>query len=158
MLDTIRRRPLLWSAVAALLTLLLHSAGEPHPYLLADNRHLAFYAWRRWFGHPTLRLTLVPASLATLSLLAAGSAGRPFLGRLALAAGTVVVLVPQRLLEFRYFIVPFLLLRLQLRPPGAVGCLAECVTYAVVNAAVLWLFTVKTFMWEDQEGLQRIIW
>ena len=158
MWDQVRRRPVLWSLLAVCLAVLLQSAGPPHPYLLADNRHLAFYAWRRWLGHPWLRLTLVPASLATLALLGSGCAGRPLLSRAALAAGTAAVLVPQRLLEFRYFIVPFLVWRLQLRPPGAAACLAECVLYASVNAAVLWLFTVRTFTWEDQPGTQRIIW
>ncbi|XP_037068601.1 putative Dol-P-Glc:Glc(2)Man(9)GlcNAc(2)-PP-Dol alpha-1,2-glucosyltransferase [Pollicipes pollicipes] len=74
------------------------------------------------------------------------------------SADEVAALVPQRLLEFRYFILPFLLLRLHLRPPGALACLAECALYATVNAATLYLFTVKTFTWEDQPGLQRIIW
>ena len=158
MVDTVRRRPLLWSALTAGLALLLASAGAPHPYLLADNRHLAFYAWRRWLGHERLRLTLVPAALATLVLLSAGSGRRPLLARVALAGGTALVLVPQRLLEFRYFIVPFLLARLQLRPAGGAACLAECALFAAINAAVLWLFTVRTFAWEDQPGLQRIIW
>ncbi|KAF0305638.1 putative Dol-P-Glc:Glc(2)Man(9)GlcNAc(2)-PP-Dol alpha-1,2-glucosyltransferase [Amphibalanus amphitrite] len=158
MLATVRARPALWAALAAGLALLLQSAGAPHPYLLADNRHVAFYAWRRWLGHRTLRLTLVPVSAATLALLAAGGARRPLLQRAALAAGTALVLVPQRLLEFRYFIVPFLLWRLQLRPPGGAALLAECALYAAVNAAVLYLFTVKTFTWDDQPGVQRIIW
>ncbi|CAD7925506.1 unnamed protein product [Amoebophrya sp. A25] len=38
-----------------------------HPFLLADNRHLTFYIWRRAFGVPVIRIVACPF-LATISV------------------------------------------------------------------------------------------
>lgn len=41
-----------------------------HPYLLADNRHLAFYVWKRIFGHDIMRRAVIPTyGVAAVTLL-----------------------------------------------------------------------------------------
>jgi ABC-type spermidine/putrescine transport system permease subunit I len=42
-----RRCALIVFAVAGVLGVLVYHFSEPHPFLLADNRHYTFYLWRR---------------------------------------------------------------------------------------------------------------
>ncbi|CAD7928503.1 unnamed protein product [Amoebophrya sp. A120] len=43
-----------------------------HPFLLADNRHLSFYAWRRVFSKPPLRIVACPLAATAATLLYLG--------------------------------------------------------------------------------------
>ena len=89
-----------------------------HPFLLADNRHVTFYAWRYVLGrHWAVRYALVPGYLLLGWLLypriwRAQGALRAFF----LFACVGLVLVPTPLLEPRYFTLPALLLRLHAPP------------------------------------------
>ena len=91
--------------------------------------------------------------------------------KLVLPVCLVVAVVPQLLLEFRYFILPYIffrlptplvptkLSRLQVRPTS-VRCLAvETAMMVVVNLATLALFLYRPFTWESEPGvLQRFMW
>lgn len=70
-----------------------------------------------------------------------------------------VSLVPQKLLEFRYFLVPYLLLRLH-SPQGSLLCLVlEQLALLSVNALTLHLFLYRPFPWPDSAlGPQRFMW
>ncbi|BGP58367.1 hypothetical protein JCM8202_001868 [Rhodotorula sphaerocarpa] len=89
-----------------------------HPFLLADNRHYAFYLWRRVINvHPVARYALVPGYFVVARLLwiHLAAAGKMSLSTLVLGLGaTCAVLVPTPLLEPRYFLTPLLILRLYL--------------------------------------------
>lgn len=110
-----------------------------------------------------------PAASATLTLLPT----------LFFTAATALTLVPSPLIEPRYFIVPFVLLRLHLRPrPGSPSpsptasrmttlrrrrLLVELACYVAVNIATIWLFVYKPFRWpaprtQDETGLMRFMW
>ena len=68
-------------------------------------------------------------------------------------------LTPQLLLEFRYFVVPFLFYRLQLRPVSWHKLAAETAIYAAVNATTIALFVLKPFRWEHEpDAVQRFMW
>ncbi|GJN94016.1 hypothetical protein Rhopal_007079-T1 [Rhodotorula paludigena] len=92
-----------------------------HPFLLADNRHFAFYLWRRVINvHAFARYALAPGYLlaATLIWHALAEAGTMSLSTFILFVGaTVAVLVPTPLLEPRYFLLPLIILRLYLASP-----------------------------------------
>jgi alpha-1,2-glucosyltransferase len=87
---------------------------------------------------------------------------------------TAVVLVSTPLVEPRYFIVPFVLLRLH-SPPAATSppkrqtpagarvshpswLDLELAYYMLINAATVWLFLNVKFKWEGWEGWQRFMW
>ena len=71
----------------------------------------------------------------------------------------LLVLVPTPLIEFRYYILPFLFYRLHIRLPGAFPLLGEVALYALINVATLWLFISKPFVWNDHPNeLQRFMW
>ncbi|BGP11613.1 glucosyltransferase [Rhodotorula toruloides] len=134
-----------------------------HPFLLADNRHFCFYLWRRvinlrWWTRYALspgyllagRLIydqLARARLMTLSTL------------LLLIGATSAVLIPSPLLEPRYFLLPLLILRLYFSPPSTSSApnrrrqlALEAAFYLAIQAACVWLFLEKPFVWDIQVG------
>jgi alpha-1,2-glucosyltransferase len=70
----------------------------------------------------------------------------------------LLVLVPTPLIEFRYYILPFLFYRLHIRQPATSPLLGELALNVVINAVTLWLFLAKPFMWADHPNLQRFMW
>ena len=131
-----------------------------HPYLLADNRHYTFYLWRkvlvRW---DWVRYALIPVYVFGGFCVLHGLRRTGIAFKLAFPVLVFVSLAPQLLLEFRYFIVPYLLYRLQVKPQTWWKLCCETALYAAVNALTLAVFVYKPFRWEhDPADVQRIIW
>lgn len=147
--------------VAGLMVVCISKFTLAHKYLLADNRHFPFYLWRKVFmRHWAAKFALVPGYL-----LAGFQIGRMlhrtqnpvWIFGFVVACG--LALVPAELLEFRYFLPPYLLLRTHLPKPSwdVFGC--EMFVYASVNIATVWLFVAKPFEWENHPGdVQRFMW
>ncbi|CAI5496468.1 unnamed protein product [Closterium sp. Naga37s-1] len=153
--------------VSALLFLTIKHFSLSHPYLLADNRHYPFYIWRRLINpphSPSQRFLLLPVyALSLLALTHALRRAMTPLGLFFFSAATAAVLVPSPLLEFRYFIPPFLLLLLHLPLPRnrlekRVACALVVTAFAAVDIATMALFLFRPFKWEGHEGLQRFLW
>merc|ERR1712059_80577 len=88
-----------------------------HPYLLADNRHYTFYLWRKVFmRHWSIKFFLIPGYLLGFYHISRCLTKSDLILKLCLPLCLVLSLVPQLLLEFRYFIIPFLLVRAQVKP------------------------------------------
>ena len=62
-------------------------------------------------------------------------------------------LLPTPLLEPRYFLIPYILLRAQVIDMSLWGVVAEGVWYAVINAATMWVFLYK-----ERPGVGRFMW
>ncbi|GJP32477.1 hypothetical protein CLOM_g17096 [Closterium sp. NIES-68] len=153
--------------VSSLLFLTIKNFSLAHPYLLADNRHHTFYIWRRLVQpahNPSQRFLLLP--LYGLSLLALSHALRRTMTPLGLfffAAATAAVLVPSPLLEFRYFIPPFMLLLLHFPLPQKllekrIACTLVLIAFVAVDTVTMALFLFRPFKWEGEEGWQRFLW
>ncbi|KAK2462012.1 hypothetical protein APHAL10511_006475 [Amanita phalloides] len=87
-----------------------------HPFLLSDNRHYTFYVWRRIYRfHPLVPYLFVPAYLACAWAwyLRAGR-DQTMLQTLILPLFTLPTLLPTPLLEPRYFLIPYILMRSQI--------------------------------------------
>ncbi|CAL4058925.1 unnamed protein product [Meganyctiphanes norvegica] len=69
-----------------------------------------------------------------------------------------VCIVPQKLIELRYFIIPFLILRLQAVSRNWLQLWTETLYFLLINAVTLYIFVSKTFYWEDASEPQRIMW
>ncbi|GAA5932323.1 hypothetical protein JCM1841_000849 [Sporobolomyces salmonicolor] len=137
-----------------------------HPFLLADNRHFAFYLWRRLINvHPLARYALAPGYLIAAQLLyrALARAGSIRLSTFLLFVGaTSVVLIPTPLIEPRYFLTPFILLRLFLSPGSLASpavrrrhkivLVLEAALYVAVQAICVWLFLERGFQWDVRVG------
>lgn len=153
-----------WVLAAFLLLTLqipaIHFYTYTHPYLLADNRHYPFYIWKNVFKrHETVKYLLVPGySLATLWIVYALRKTQTELWVLLYCVCCFVALVPQSLLEFRYFIIPYLLLRLHLPQGTMLSLVAEFGLHTALNVVTMYLFLYRPFHWPDSAAEQRFMW
>ncbi|PFX18520.1 putative Dol-P-Glc:Glc(2)Man(9)GlcNAc(2)-PP-Dol alpha-1,2-glucosyltransferase [Stylophora pistillata] len=141
--------------------LIIYKFTYVHEYLLADNRHYPFYIWRKVYArHWLVKYALVPLYIFSaycihrqLSL----TQPRTWLAMFYVCVS--IVTVPQKLLEFRYFIIPYIFYRLH-SPLGSYTRLAlECTLYAAVNAITFYLFLEKPFHWaHSPKAVQRFMW
>lgn len=142
---------------------MVHFNTVVHPYLLADNRHYTFYVWNRFYGrHQLAKYLIIPVYVVTLSLMQqnlhkmSATLSIPFL------AALFVTIALQSLIEVRYFLVPFLFLRLFSKDSREKNYFLllglECLFYVAVNAISFHLFFTKEIRWSDFEEVQRIIW
>ena len=72
---------------------------------------------------------------------------------------TTLNLAPQLLLEFRYFILPFLFYRLQVRPQTWWKLILETFVYVGINVVTIGIYLYKPFVWDHEPGqIQRFMW
>ncbi|KAG7166778.1 Dol-P-Glc:Glc(2)Man(9)GlcNAc(2)-PP-Dol alpha-1-2-glucosyltransferase-like [Homarus americanus] len=148
-------------AVAVLVVgvMVVHSNTLVHPYLLADNRHLTFYLWNKLYGRFSfVRYLMVPVYMFGAYMVHVFIQNRSFVFKALFLACLVASVVPHKLLELRYFIVPFLLARMQYISRNWWQLWIETLYFLLINSLTLYLFVSKTFVWEDLPELQRIIW
>lgn len=128
-----------------------------HPYLLSDNRHYAFYIWRRILRYKAARYALGPASVYAvwaLTDICRNRHGRFWvLGFIVCAAA---VTVPSPLFELRYFILPFLIAAAQ-APMQATEAGALLACNIALNIMTLVVFVSMPFGWPDG-SVARFIW
>lgn len=137
-----------------------------HPYLLADNRHYTFYIWMRFYQRWTFAKFLpVPIYYGILVLLGLilftrGQGGQTVGSSLLWILATLASVALQQLIEVRYFILPFLVLRLlQTNVQSSTKLLAlEVLANVLINAATFYIFCRKAVYWSDYTEPQRIIW
>ena len=132
-----------------------------HPYLLADNRHYVFYLWRWLLGKVLLRLLLIPVYIYSAWSMNDSLRTNPhctILWRLVFLVCVCAAVVPQKLLEFRYFILPFVFFRLHVQKQSMQTLILELALHLVINSFTIIVFLSKSFKWNDIEEPQRIIW
>jgi len=126
-----------------------------HPFLLSDNRHYTFYVWRRiYLFHPLMPYALVPVYLACAWawFLRIGE-DQSLLQSLLLPIFVVPTLLPTPLLEPRYFLIPYVLLRSQVGDVPKWGVAVEGIWYAIING-----ITMGVFLYLPREGVGRFMW
>lgn len=117
--------------------------------------------WLVWSlcGTCLVRYSLCSSLLFMLSLWMTAESGTwgtlPFL---AYATVTTLTLVPSPLLEFRYFIVPFIMLRLHVKPKTDSQLQFESIIYTIINAVTIAMFLFRPFKWPSESGWQRFMW
>ncbi|XP_011304882.1 putative Dol-P-Glc:Glc(2)Man(9)GlcNAc(2)-PP-Dol alpha-1,2-glucosyltransferase [Fopius arisanus] len=158
-LQFIRKHWVLTSLSLALFTTIVHNNTLVHPYLLADNRHYVFYVWNKIMGRYYLaKYLLVPFYGFSIYGLLACLQDLKYLSKILYLVSIGIILVPQLLLEPRYFVIPYILLRLNMTEPKPWQLVLELITTAVINFLQFYIFVTKSFYWTDQEGPQRISW
>lgn len=131
-----------------------------HPFLLADNRHVTFYIWRRLINRSFWsRYALIPGYLYSLYFLDTrlSEGNQSQLHRLLLAGAIGTVLIPAELLEFRYFTVPFYFLFFLTKPPSTSQLGSMILSFVVVNVVTLTVFIARPFRWGDGSEA-RFMW
>lgn len=157
-----------WTKMHAILSLLLLTIGMlathygtiVHPFLLADNRHYTFYVWRRIINaRPWTRYALVPmyvfSAVIFVRILSKKQCGLWILGWL---LATCLTLVPSPLIEPRYLIVPYVIMRLYLPTTTRKQQITEFIFFMMVNVFTMTLFIGYPFTWAHEAGTQRFMW
>lgn len=131
-----------------------------HPFMLADNRHYVFYVWRRIINARSwTRYALVPvyaaSALTWIKLLACRQSA---LWTIGFVTATALTLVPTPLIEPRYYLVPYLVLRLHVPEVSAVTAATEIAWNALINFVTILVFCRFPFTWTHETGQQRFMW
>ncbi|KAH9919109.1 glucosyltransferase [Fomitopsis serialis] len=126
-----------------------------HPFLLADNRHYTFYVWRRVFMlHPVIPYLLIPGYIAcTWAWFIRIGQDQTLLQNLLLPVFVLPTLIPTPLLEPRYFLIPYILLRAQVVDVPLWAILGEGFWYGLINAATMYVYLHK-----ERAGVGRFMW
>lgn len=144
--------------LAGLIALIVQYNTLVHPYFLADNRHYTFYVWNRLFGrYEQAKFAIIPAYIFGLSTIFSsidGSIGF----KIFFVLSTLLTLCLQKLIEVRYFLIPFLLLRLNRSSVTKKWTFVELLVNLVINALTFKIFFTTVIRWDDFEDDQRIIW
>ena len=135
-----------------------------HPYLLADNRHYTFYIWNRFYGkYPFAAYIMIPVyflSLLNICLILFSKRSRHSINfPLFYILCTTASISLQKLIEIRYFILPFLIFRLLQRHSMPIKYLAlEFLLNLALNIITFYMFFTKEIRWNDYSDTQRLIW
>ncbi|KAF7396508.1 hypothetical protein HZH66_007370 [Vespula vulgaris] len=157
--QNIQNHWILSSLIFALITVIVHCNTLVHPYVLADNRHYTFYIWNKFMGkYVIFRYILIPVYCFTIYSTLYGISHIRFATQINFIFCTVIVLIPQLLLEPRYFIIPYIFYRLSMRKPKTWQIVMESFTNSIINFLQFFIFVNKVFYWEDQTYPQRISW
>jgi alpha-1,2-glucosyltransferase len=165
-------------ALMSLCFLAIHNFTIVHPYLRDDNRHLMFYVWRKLFArHRMMKYAWIPLYTSSIMLIhmklcndcvISKMISHAYLSHIIgvlwqlvfiLCAALPVIL--QQLLEPRYFIMPYIMLRLHLTVQchHRLSLVVEFLVYFLVDIAVLFLFLFRPFEWQHEPGIiQRFLW
>lgn len=150
-----------------------------HPFLLADNRHYIFYLWKRVIDRTSYsRYLLTPVYHFSISCVL-GLMKRPVENAFSFSRITILAfcfcvclsIIPSPLFEPRYYILPFLIWRMMIRPVEepvfpvfdyynrTIRLCLEFIMFSVINVITFYVFLNYTFEWESEPGFpQRIIW
>jgi len=131
-----------------------------HRYVLADNRHYTFYIWSRLFArYPLMRYAFAPVYLFSGYLILQTLAlERHFLWCIGYVASVTALLVPTTLLEFRYFIVPYIIFRLNIPVASFLQLVTEISIYVIINLLTIYIFLYRPFQWNSEVSVQRFMW
>lgn len=154
-----KKYPHIFLGLCLVCALVVQSNTIVHPFLLADNRHYTFYVWNKFYGKwIAFRYLVIPLYIFGAYVIMSFIRHNSFAFKALYIAASIACLVPQRLLEPRYFILPFLVARLQMMSFSWKILTLEACYYVIINAITMYIFLMKTFKWEDLEEPQRIIW
>lgn len=130
-----------------------------HPYLLADNRHYTFYLWNKFYGKYGLaRYVIIPVYIFGAALIGQAMENKSAGFKLMYGLCATVAIALQKMIEVRYFLIPFLILRLNTGSVKLRWLLVELIFYVAINAIVFHMFMTKEIYWSNYDHVQRLIW
>jgi alpha-1,2-glucosyltransferase len=145
--------------IAALsIAAIVHFNTIVHPYLLADNRHYTFYIWNRIYSRNLyFRFLMIPAYIFGLYNICASLRGS-IAFKIFFIISIFLTFCLQSLVEVRYFLIPFLVLRLHQNDLKKKWSAAELLVNLVINYLTFRVFFSVETVWPEFDEPQRIIW
>lgn len=138
---------------------LIYNFTYVHEYLLSDNRHYVFYVWSKIFRrHEYVKYALIPLYFYAAYQINESLNHRDVFWRIVYVICLLGSTVPQKLMEFRYFIIPYLILRLNMASDSLISVSLEFILYTIINVATLYMFGKRPFKWQNSDDLQRFMW
>lgn len=131
-----------------------------HPFLLADNRHYVFYLWRRTLGYSKIIKYVIapPVCVIATVLMLLSMKRQHYLSNLTFWIITSMTLIPSSLIEFRYFIIPFIFWHFRARS-NMNSIISEAAIYYIINITTVYIYLYKPFVWHHEpDAIQRFIW
>ncbi|KAI8345207.1 alpha-2-glucosyltransferase Alg10 [Mortierella sp. GBAus27b] len=157
--------PTLWAWLAILtaapiMAFCVHKFTIVHPFLLADNSHYTFYVWRLISRYNGIGLyALIPFyMMAAWCCWQALATEQTILWVVIYSVAVALTLIPSPLLEFRYFIIPYLVYRIAMRQSRGLWLLLEFLFYVAINAFTIWMFVERPFQRPHEARLLRFMW
>lgn len=149
-----------FAAAIALMAFIVFMNTLEHPYLLADNRHYVFYVWKNFYrGIPLFRYLIIIVYLFGFYCIYKKLYVKTDVTYFLIYVPCVIIsLVFQRLIEVRYFFIPYILFRIRLRNSNAVALFAEFAYYVLLNVLFFYVFKTKDIYWSDYKYVQKLIW
>lgn len=158
-LRSVRRHLLQYSIFVIISLFLVWKFTYVHKYLLADNRHYPFYIWRKLYQrHEIVKYVLVPVYIFSGWSFIDTLTSKNVFWKMVYFVCLLAATVPQKLLEFRYFILPYIMYKLHIPMPSLLKLLLELAFYLLINVVTFHFFLNKTFQWPNNEELQRFMW
>jgi len=150
-----KSRTLATVTLSVFMGLTIHFFTIHHPFLLSDNRHYTFYVWRRIFRlHAIMPYIFVPGYIACAwAWFLRVARDQTLLQTLILPIFVIPTLLPTPLLEPRYFLIPYILLRAQVVDVPTWGVVMEAIWYNIINGVTMWVF-----LFAEREGVGRFMW
>lgn len=142
-----------------LFAVIIHENTIVHPYLLADNRHYVFYIWNKFYGRFAFaRYAMAPVYVLAVIFIGHAIENKSAGFKLVYGVCVFISVALQQLIELRYFIIPFILLRLNASVVRSRWLVFELALYVALNALVFYLFATKEIYWDNYQHVQRLIW
>lgn len=158
-MKTLRKHWILTLFANILFVIIIYMNTIVHPYMLADNRHYLFYIWNKFYGRFWwARFITVPFYLVSLVILYHSISMRSAGFQLVYTICTILSVALQQLIEVRYFILPFLIVRISSSSVKFKLLILELIIYTTINIIVFYLFSTKEIFWKDYNDVQRLIW
>lgn len=142
-------------------TIFFHKFSYVHRYILADNRHYTFYIWSRIINrYWWIKIYLLPSfTVFCLWILFRSLKTQNILFKLLFFSSIFILIIPQALIEFRYFITPYIMWRIHLKEVSKRRLFMEILCYIMWNSITIYIFLFKTFQWKNHpDELQRFMW
>ncbi|XP_075559491.1 dol-P-Glc:Glc(2)Man(9)GlcNAc(2)-PP-Dol alpha-1,2-glucosyltransferase-like [Dermacentor variabilis] len=156
---SLARRPLSYAAVTLISALAVQNCTHLHPYTLMDNRHLTFHVWTHVLGRgPLVRCCLVPAYVYAGYAVLRRLEHTQLLWRVLYVACAFAATSFHEMLEFRYFIVPYVFFRLHVRDDTYRELFAELALNSLVYCAMLYMFLSRAVVWNIDGSAQSLFW
>lgn len=139
---------------------IVHYNTQVHPYLLADNRHYTFYVWTRFYEkYIWFRYIITPVYIYGLFIIFRKLQVKCDVNFIFLYITCVILaLVPQRLIEIRYFLIPYIIIRLESQTQSYKILFFELLYFIIINVVTLNIFLTKDIYWKDFDYVQKLIW
>jgi len=156
------RRPsffFIMAVIAIFITAIVHNSTFVHPFILADNRHYTFYIWKNivrrfhWSKYAAVPVYCYALWAFKTEL----ERKRLIMWGIFMFMALCAVLLPASLIEFRYYIIPCILLGLHFTVPSRTALTLELLCNIAVNAVTLYVFMWRPFIAPDG-SVGRFMW